>query len=115
MDQVVLIRNGGAIRIGEKICRIENRVPFELVVAVARGEPIVLREGVIDPAQGLPEIFIVRLQKGHCPIRTQWQARQNLQRYRVDRAGSSAWSAAVQVSFDVTRRARRRNRTGGRD
>ena len=106
VNQVVLVGDVGAVSVGQKIRGVENRSPLELIVAVAHGEPVVLRKGVVNPAQILLEILVVRLQVGHRLIRTQRQACQNVQGNRIDGAGGAARPTGIQVGLNITRRTR---------
>src|SRR6476646_10170376 len=73
VNQVILVGNVRAVRGGQKIRGVENRSALELIVTVAHREPVVLGKGVVNPAQILREIFVIRFQEGHRLIRTQRQ------------------------------------------
>src|SRR5262249_36771301 len=51
--------------IGQKISRVENRIPLETIVKIAAGQLVLLRKGMIHPSGDLAKILLIRPGEGH--------------------------------------------------
>src|SRR6266571_944729 len=60
VDQRVLRRNRGAIRVGQKIGGIKNRVPVKTVAIIANCESVALPEGMVHSPNDLVKIVVLR-------------------------------------------------------
>ena len=65
MDQGVLRRNRGAVRIRQKIGGIKNRIPVEAVVIITDGDLVASTEGVVCFPNDFVIVVVLRPQEDH--------------------------------------------------
>src|SRR5713101_6853220 len=83
VNEVVLVGDLRAVRIGQNIGGNKNSSHAEIVVVIANRKPIVLTEGVVHPAEYLIEILPIRPNEGDGPgSGLDGQVRQQI-RYRL--------------------------------
>src|SRR5215469_18175362 len=67
MNQRVLCRYSGSVRVGKKVCRIKNRIPVKAVVIVAHREPIGWPDGMIHACYDFIVVIVLGLEKRYGP------------------------------------------------